>query len=81
MRQRQKAVEKDPDSFDYTFWRAEQISSCNYVMSDVSVCIVTNDAKPLDHTDKEGLMHDSIAGPLLIAIVSHVNKEYTLHNL
>ena len=74
-------MEKDALSFDYTFWRSDQVSSCNYVMSDISMCIVTNAAKPLGEADKEVLMQAAIAGPLLVATVSHVNKQYTCHNL
>ena len=81
LRKRQRAMEKDALSFDYTFWRSDQVSSCNYVMSDISMCIVTNAAKPLGEADKEVLTQAAIAGPLLVATVSHVNKQYTCHNL
>ena len=81
LRKRQRAMEKDALSFDYTFWRSDQVSSCNYVMSDISMCIVTNAAKPLGEADKEVLMQAAIAGPPLVATVSHVNKQYTCHNL
>eukprot|EP00250_Pteridium_aquilinum_P001165 c11372_g1_i1 orf=1112-3862(+) len=81
LRKIHRAMEKDALSFDYTFWRAEQVSSCNYVMSDISMCIATHAARPLVDAEKKVLTQAAIAGPLLVATVSHVNENYNCHNL
>lgn len=80
-RKRQRDLEKDALSFDYTFWRAEKVAACNYTLSDISMCIATNAAKPLRDADKEILKHAALSGPLLVATVLHVNKQHTSHNL
>ncbi|MCO5592973.1 hypothetical protein L7F22_046977 [Adiantum nelumboides] len=81
IKKRHRAMEKDALSFDYTFWRAEQVSSCDYVMSDISMCIATHTARPLRDAEKEVLAQAAISGPLLVATVSHVNKHYPCHQL
>ncbi|KAI5072911.1 hypothetical protein GOP47_0013017 [Adiantum capillus-veneris] len=81
IRKRHRAMEKDALSFDYTFWRADQVSSCKYVMSDLSMCIATHAARPLRDAEKEVLAQAAIAGPLLVGTVSHVNKHYPCHHL
>eukprot|EP01018_Ginkgo_biloba_P033259 Gb_16771 [translate_table: standard] len=78
---RKNDLEKEALSFDYSFWRAEQVVALNYRLSDVSMCIATYSAKPLGEADIEILSYAALAGPLLAATVSHVNKQHSSHNL
>lgn len=78
---RKNDLEKEALSFDYSFWRAEQVVAENYHLSDVSMCIATYSAKPLGVADIDILSCAALAGPLLAATVSHVNKQHSSHNL
>jgi len=78
---RKNDLEKEALSFDYSFWRAEQVVAENYHLSDVSMCIATYSAKPLGEADIDILSCAALAGPLLAATVSHVNKQHSSHNL
>lgn len=78
---RKNDLEKEALSFDYSFWRAEQVVAENYHLSDVSMCIATYSAKPLGEVDIDILSCAALAGPLLAATVSHVNKQHSSHNL
>ncbi|KAH7291043.1 hypothetical protein KP509_30G074600 [Ceratopteris richardii] len=80
-RKRHRVMEKDALSFDYTFWRVERVSSCDYVMSDISMCIATHAARPLEDSEKEVLTNAAIAGPFLVETVSHINSHYSCHHL
>lgn len=71
---RKNVLEKEALSFDYRFWREDQVVAENYHLYDVSIGITTYSAKPLGEEDIDILACAVLVGPLLAAIVSHVNK-------
>ncbi len=81
VRQRQRDIEKEALFFDISFWRAEQVVMHNYSMFDVSMCIATHVAKPLTAVELDIISRAALAGPLLAATVTHVNREHSSHNL
>ncbi|KAJ7537731.1 hypothetical protein O6H91_11G019200 [Diphasiastrum complanatum] len=81
MRRRQLDIEQEALSFNITFWRAEKVSAYNYCLSDVSMCIATNAAKPLLLADLDLLSQAALAGSLLAATVSTVNNQASVPKL
>ena len=81
VRKQQREIEREALFFDISFWRAEQISTYNYSLSDVSMCIATHAAKPLTLLEIDIISKAALAGPLLAATIAHVNKQVDLHNL
>lgn len=81
VRKRQRDIEREALFFDISFWRAEQIITQTYCLSDVSMCIATHAAKPLSDVELDILSLAALAGPLLAATVAHVNRQVGSHNL
>lgn len=81
IQKRQRDIEQEALFFDISFWRSEQVITQNYVLSDVSMCIATHNAKPLTEDELEMLSIDALAGPLLVATVTYVNEQIGSHNL
>jgi len=81
IQKRQRDIEQEALFFDISFWRSEQVATQNYVLSEVSMCIATHDAKPLTEEELEMLSTVALAGPLLAATMTNVNEQIGSHNL
>ncbi|KAG0568678.1 hypothetical protein KC19_6G037500 [Ceratodon purpureus] len=81
LQKRQRDIEQEALFFDISFWRSDQVATQNYVLSEVSMCIATHDAKPLSEEELETLSTAALAGPLLVATVAYVNEQIGSHNL
>lgn len=81
IQKRQREIEQEALFFDISFWRSDQVATQNYVLSEVSMCIATHDAKPLSEEELEMLSTAALAGPLLAATVTYVNEQIGSHNL
>ena len=81
IQKRQHDIEQEALFFDISFWRSNQVITQNYVLSEVSMCIATHDAKPLSEEELEMLSINALAGPLLSTTITYVNEQIGSHNL
>ncbi|CAI5995329.1 unnamed protein product [Closterium sp. NIES-65] len=77
----------DSPNFHVSFWRTDRVRVAyplprqHQELTDVSVCVATQDSVALDDADVAELARSAVGGPVLAATVAFLNSQSSMHAL